>query len=80
MSALARETGAINLGQGFSEMEEPAELLEAARRAPIDRPNQYPPMRGPPQQDRAWRDFSGEYSRVQGAAMSSMRLPNGSTT
>lgn len=46
MSALARETGSINLGQGFPEMKEPAELIEAARRALVERPNQYPPMRG----------------------------------
>jgi N-succinyldiaminopimelate aminotransferase len=46
MSALARETGAINLGQGFPDLPEPAELLEAARRALVAKSNQYPPMRG----------------------------------
>ena len=46
MSALARETGAINLGQGFPDLPEPAELLEAAQRALVDKSNQYPPMRG----------------------------------
>jgi N-succinyldiaminopimelate aminotransferase len=45
-SALARELGAINLGQGFPDLPEPAELLEAARRALVERSNQYPPMRG----------------------------------
>jgi len=53
MSALARETGAINLGQGFPDLPEPAELLEAARRALVEHSNQYPPMRGLPDLRRA---------------------------
>ena len=48
MSALCRETGAINLGQGFPEMEEPPEIIAAARRALAEQSNQYPPMRGLP--------------------------------
>ncbi|MBO9519433.1 MAG: aminotransferase [Porphyrobacter sp.] len=46
MSALARELGAINLGQGFPDLPEPRELLEAAQRALVEKSNQYPPMRG----------------------------------
>ena len=46
VSALARETGAINLGQGFPEIAHAPGLLEAARRALVERSNQYPPMRG----------------------------------
>jgi len=46
MSGLARETGAINLGQGFPDAQGPAELLDAAARALVERSNQYPPMRG----------------------------------
>ena len=49
MSGLARELGAINLGQGFPELEEPPELIAAAQRALADRSNQYPPMRGLPE-------------------------------
>lgn len=49
MSGLARELGAINLGQGFPEMDEPPELIAAAQRALADRSNQYPPMRGLPE-------------------------------
>lgn len=45
-SALARELGAINLGQGFPDLPEPPELLAAAQRALVERSNQYPPMRG----------------------------------
>ena len=46
MSALCRETGAINLGQGFPEGDEPAELIAAAQTALATHSNQYPPMRG----------------------------------
>jgi N-succinyldiaminopimelate aminotransferase len=46
MSALARETGAINLGQGFPEHPGPPEMLEAAAHALIERSSQYPPMAG----------------------------------
>ena len=63
MSALARELGAINLGQGFPDLPEPAELIEAARRALVGRSNQYPPMRGLPELRRAVADY---YAREQG--------------
>ena len=43
MSGLARETGAINLGQGFPDLPEPPELIDAARRALGAHSNQYPP-------------------------------------
>lgn len=46
MSRLASENGAINLGQGFPEDDGPLDLSEAAARALIDGPNQYPPMPG----------------------------------
>lgn len=49
MSGLARETGAINLGQGFPDAQGPDELLDAAVRALRERSNQYPPMRGLPE-------------------------------
>jgi len=48
MSALAAETGAINLGQGFPDEDGPREVLEAAQQAIRDGINQYPPGRGMP--------------------------------
>lgn len=49
MSALARELGAINLGQGFPDEQGPPELIEAAARALFEQSNQYPPMAGLPE-------------------------------
>ncbi|MCU4672219.1 aminotransferase class I/II-fold pyridoxal phosphate-dependent enzyme [Microbacterium fluvii] len=46
MSALAAQTGALNLGQGFPDEDGPAVVLEAARTAIADGANQYPPGRG----------------------------------
>lgn len=49
MSSLANELGAINLGQGFPDLPEPPELLDAAQNALVEHENQYPPMRGLPE-------------------------------
>ncbi|WP_285113339.1 pyridoxal phosphate-dependent aminotransferase [Leifsonia sp. fls2-241-R2A-40a] len=46
MSALAMQTGAINLGQGFPDEDGPAEVLEAAVAAIRAGENQYPPGMG----------------------------------
>ena len=46
MSALANETGAINLGQGFPDTDGPTEVSEAAIAAIRDGRNQYPPGPG----------------------------------
>lgn len=46
MSALAREHGAVNLGQGFPDGNGPDDVRQVAARALEDRPNQYPPMTG----------------------------------
>jgi N-succinyldiaminopimelate aminotransferase len=46
MSALAAETGAINLGQGFPDTDGPPEVLEAAIEAIRSGVNQYPPGPG----------------------------------
>jgi len=66
MSAFARETGAINLGQGFPDAEHAPELLAAAQRALAEKSNQYPPMRGLPELRQAVCDW---YAREQGLAL-----------
>jgi N-succinyldiaminopimelate aminotransferase len=50
MSALAVETGAINLGQGFPDTDGPAEIAQVAAEAVLGgRGNQYPPGPGIPE-------------------------------
>ncbi|MBH0237073.1 aminotransferase [Methylobrevis albus] len=49
MSALARETGAINLGQGFPDVDGPEEIRRKAAEVAVDGPNQYPSMMGIPE-------------------------------
>jgi aspartate/methionine/tyrosine aminotransferase len=67
MSRRARETGAINLGQGFPDLPEPEELIEAARQALVERSNQYPPMRGLAELRSA---IAGYYRQQQGIELS----------
>ncbi|MES2303055.1 MAG: aminotransferase [Pseudomonadota bacterium] len=67
MSGLARQLGAINLGQGFPDEPPPPELLDALARASAERSHQYPPMAGLPDLRRA---VAGFYARTQGLALS----------
>jgi N-succinyldiaminopimelate aminotransferase len=48
MTALATETGAVNLGQGFPDYDGPSEVLDAAVEAIRSGLNQYPPGPGMP--------------------------------
>ncbi len=66
MSQRARETGAINLGQGFPDAKGPPELLDAAARAVLERSSQYPPMRGLPELRAAIAHY---YAAQQGLAL-----------
>src|SRR3569833_4555784 len=70
-SALARVTGAINLGLGFPDREHAPELLEAARRALVEHSNQFPPMRGLAELRGAEADF---YARQQGLAVAEQQV------
>lgn len=49
MSKLARETGAINLGQGFPDGGAPDDVIAKAAEAVVEGWNQYPPMPGLPE-------------------------------
>jgi len=63
MSALARELGAINLGQGFPDAPGPPDVIAAAARALVEKSNQYPPSPGLPELRAAIAAF---YARRQG--------------
>ena len=65
MSALAVETGSVNLGQGFPDSDGPPALLEAAQRAIAAGHNQYPPGLGVP--DALY--FDGRVSRLWAPAI-----------
>jgi len=67
MSGLARELGAINLGQGFPDEQGPPELIEAAARALKEKSNQYPPGAGLPELREAVARF---YRERQGLNLS----------
>ena len=66
MSTRARETGAINLGQGFPDAQGPEDILRAAADALMTRSNQYPPSSGLPQLRAA---VAAHYGRHQGLAL-----------
>lgn len=65
MSRLAAERGAVNLGQGFPEDDGPPDILEAAARATLDGPNQYPPMRGLPELRQAVATHYREHQAIE---------------
>ncbi|MCJ2112591.1 aminotransferase [Methylobacterium sp. E-025] len=66
MSRLAREHGAINLGQGFPDDPGPADMRERGARALVEGSNQYPPMMGLPSLRAA---VAAHYARHQGLAL-----------
>ena len=66
MSQLAREHGAINLGQGFPDDPGPADMRERGARALVEGWNQYPPMMGLPALRAA---VAAHYARHQGLAL-----------
>lgn len=78
MSGLARQTGAINLGQGFPDGPPPAALIDALAEASRHGSHQYPPMAG-------LRDLreavSAFYARTQGLEVSpdSVIITSGAT-
>ncbi len=63
MSGLCRQTGAINLGQGFPDQPGPEAVRRKAAEEVLDGYNQYPPMRGLPELRRA---AAAHYARFQG--------------
>ncbi len=63
MSGLARDSGAINLGQGFPDEPGPEVVRRRAADEVVSGYNQYPPMRGLPELRRAAADH---YARFQG--------------
>jgi aspartate/methionine/tyrosine aminotransferase len=63
MSGLARDLGAVNLGQGFPDDAGPLAIREKAADATVNGYNQYPPMAGLPELRQA---IARHYARTQG--------------
>lgn len=61
MSALAVSHQAVNLGQGFPDLDGPESLRAVAAKALMEGPNQYPPMRGVPNLRRALADHATRF-------------------
>lgn len=61
MSTLAVEHDAINLGQGFPDVDGPLAIREEAARRVVEGPNQYPPMTGIPELRRAVADHDRRF-------------------
>jgi aspartate/methionine/tyrosine aminotransferase len=65
MSGLAREHGAINLGQGFPDSQGPDDVRRAAAEALTHGDNQYPPMQGLPELREAIADHYGRFHGLE---------------
>ena len=64
MSALASEHKAVNLGQGFPDLDGPQSIRAAAAQVLMEGLNQYPPMPGVPELRRALSDHARDFYRL----------------
>ena len=79
MSGLAKELGAVNLGQGFPDAPGPLAIRQQAAEAVLNGDNQYPPMPGLPALRQA---VARHYGRRQGLALdwaSEVTITSGAT-
>ncbi|KPF76502.1 aminotransferase [alpha proteobacterium AAP81b] len=79
MSARARASGAINLGQGFPDSGWPPDVLDAAAGALAGGSNQYPPMAGTPELRRAIADHYRAHHGVDLDWQSEITVTSGAT-
>lgn len=79
MSRLAMAHGAINLGQGFPDVDGPADIREIAAQALIDGPNQYPPMLGLPELRQAVAEANDRFYGLKIDPQSEVLVTSGAT-
>ncbi len=79
MSRLAAETGAINLGQGFPDVDGPEEIRRAAAEALMAGPNQYPSMMGIPALRQAVADANRRFHGLEVDWQSEVMVTSGAT-
>ncbi len=79
MSRLAMAHGAVNLGQGFPDVDGPEDIREAAARALQDGPNQYPPMLGVPELRQAVAETNKRFYGLDIDPLSEVLVTSGAT-
>jgi len=80
MSALATETGSVNLGQGFPDTDGPDAVKESAVRAIREgRGNQYPPAHGIPELRRAIAEHQKRFYGIEIDAMTDVVVATGAS-
>lgn len=79
MSDIAVENEAINLGQGFPDVDGPAEILEEAARVVRNGPNQYPMMTGVPELRQAVADHDLRFYGLEYDWKSEVVVTSGAT-
>ena len=79
MSARARATGAINLGQGFPDSGWPDDVIAAAAAALTTGSNQYPPLAGTPELRRAIADHYRAHQGVDLDWQTEITVTSGAT-
>jgi len=79
MSGLARETGAVNLGQGFPDSPGPEDVRAKAAEAVMHASNQYPPMAGLPELRQAVAEHYGRFQGLDLDWASEVTITSGAT-
>lgn len=79
MSRLAREHGAVNLGQGFPDNPGPRDVREKAAEAVLNGWNQYPPMMGSPELRRAVAEHYAEWQGLDLNPDTEVMITSGAT-
>lgn len=79
MSRLAQQHNAVNLGQGFPDVDGPLSLREYAAEALLKGPNQYPPMPGIPELRQAVANSYARFQNVQIDWQSQVVITSGAT-
>ncbi len=79
MSRLAMAHGAVNLGQGFPDVDGPQDIRETAAKALIEGPNQYPPMLGLPELRKAVADANERFYGLKVDPQTEVLITSGAT-
>jgi len=79
MSRLAMAHGAVNLGQGFPDVDGPDDIRRAAAEALLSGPNQYPPMLGVPELRQAVAEANRRFYGLEVDPASEVMVTSGAT-